>query len=308
MESGLRAGGDGFDNLSPPFLGQNVNGRGFNPRHLRRPLNPRFRQGTANRSIEIHLVIQPHVAPRFGHDGANAREVVSVFAVEKVLHREHRRVPRVAGLEVALEERARDEVAIRWGLVRIHAVLSRGELDGQAQCEKGKAIGRFGIEFERGYFRQRQVIGAVLTAHVAAVQLQIETRIGPPTHVHFRAQKPRGDAIGGVDRQELGKIDFAGVARGDIGVELVPIAAEDKIKARSQAVEKHLHADARFRGEIDMAHLVRVRGQVRAFVVEFFDGGHALRPAQAEARAQSVGQGYERAEGRGPGVKRAIHI
>ena len=126
--------------------------------------------------------------------------------------------------------------------------------------------------------------------------------------MHFQAQHSRGNTIGSVDGEKLGEIDLPGIARSDITAKFVPEAGEDQVQARLQIMEKGFQAEALFSIEMDIAHLKGVRGQVRTLVVEFFDGGHALGAADADARGQLIGDGHKRADGCGPGVKGSVYI
>ena len=100
--------------------------------------------------------------------------------------------------------------------------------------------------------------------------------------MHLQTKKTRGNTIGSVNRQQLGKIDLSGIARGNIGIKLVPISAQNKIDTRLQIVKKDLEAQARLCFQINITHLKSVRSQMRSIVVKLFNRGLPLGSAEIE--------------------------
>ena len=165
----------------------------------------------------------------------------------------------MVGVNVALGIDTEDNIAIRRLFEYIHALLSCDKFRSSSNRKPGVLIGCATNKLERRHFGQGQMLIPILAAHITTVKFQIQTGIQTPSQMHLQAQKSRGNTIGSVDRQKLGKIDLSGIARSNINIKLVPISAQNKIETRLQIVKKDLETQTRFGLEIDIAHLKSVR-------------------------------------------------
>ena len=217
--------------------------------------------------------------PCLGHHGSNARKMVAIFRIQKIVQRDNNTMAGMVGINIALGIHTENSIAIRRLFEYIHALLSCDQFRSPANRKIGMLICRTAHKLERWHLGQRQMLIPVLSTHITTVQFQIQTLIQTPPQMHLQTQKSRGNTIGSINRQKLGKIDLSGIARGNLGIKLVPISAQNKIDARLQIVKKDLEAQARFGLEIDIAHLKSVRSQMRSIVIKLFNSRLPLRPA-----------------------------
>ena len=99
--------------------------------------------------------------------------MVAVFRIEKVVYGEDDTMTGMVGEDVALGVDPKDGIAVRRVFEYIHALLSGGEFRSSSHSKPGVPVGCAAGKFERGHFGQGQMLIAVLSLHVAAVEFQV---------------------------------------------------------------------------------------------------------------------------------------